>query len=87
VPHRLGYALTAQCIRGFLQTYRKRFGTNEVVELTLYGDHAILNVPVTGKARQSVGNEHPSCRTAATTSASWPKSTGNSSSAAPGTST
>lgn len=47
------YALTAPGIRTFLQTYRKRFGTTQVVELTLYGAYAIVNVPVPGKARQS----------------------------------
>ncbi len=47
------YALTGAGIRGFLTTYEKRFGTTRVVDLTLYGDYAIVNVPVPGKARQS----------------------------------
>jgi Domain of unknown function (DUF1707) len=47
------YALTAAGIRGFLETYRKRFGTSRVVDLTLFGDYAIVNVPVPGKARQA----------------------------------
>lgn len=47
------YALTGAGIRGFLQTYQKRFGTSRVVDLTLYGGYAIVNVPVPGKARQS----------------------------------
>ena len=45
------YALTTAGIRGFLQAYRKEFGTNRVVDLTLYGDYAIVNVPK-AKARQ-----------------------------------
>ncbi len=39
------YALTAAGIRGFLKAYQQRFGTNRVVDLTLYGDYAIVNVP------------------------------------------
>ena len=45
------YALTTPGIRGFLQVYRKRFGTNRVVDLTMYGDYAIVNVPK-AKSRQ-----------------------------------
>jgi hypothetical protein len=45
------YALTTAGIRGFLQAYRKEFGTNRVVDLTLYGDYAIVNVPK-AKSRQ-----------------------------------
>lgn len=51
-PARAKYALTAPGIRGFLQTYHKRFGTSHVVDLTLYGKYAVVNVPVPGKARQ-----------------------------------
>jgi hypothetical protein len=47
------YSLSEAGIRGFLQTYRKKFGTTRVVDLTLYGGYAIVNVPVPGKARQS----------------------------------
>ena len=47
------YALTGPGIRGFLQTYAKKFGTTKVVDLTLYGGYAIANVPVPGRARQS----------------------------------
>lgn len=47
------YSLTGPGIRGFLATYQKRFGTTRVVDLTLYGDYAIVQVPVPGKARQS----------------------------------
>ena len=39
------YALTAAGIRGFLKAYQERFGTNRVVDLTMYGDYAIVNVP------------------------------------------
>ena len=46
------YALTTPGIRGFLQTYRKQFGTNRVVDMTLYGDYAIVNVPK-AKSRQA----------------------------------
>ena len=46
------YALTPAGISGFLQAYRKRFGTNRVVDLTLYGDYAIVNVPK-AKSRQA----------------------------------
>ena len=46
------YALTPAGIRGFLQAYRERFGTNRVVDLTLYGDYAIVNVPKP-KSRQA----------------------------------
>ena len=45
------YALTAPGIRGFLQVYRKRFRTDRVVDLTLYGDYAVVNVPK-AKSRQ-----------------------------------
>ena len=37
----------------FLAAYRQQFGTSQVVDLTLYGDYVIVNVPVPGKARQS----------------------------------
>ncbi len=47
------YTLSAPGIRGFLQTYQKRFNTTKVVDLTLFGDYAIVQVPVPGKARQS----------------------------------
>ena len=46
------YSLSAAGIRGFLATYRKKFGTSRVVDLTFYGDYVIVNVPVPGKARQ-----------------------------------
>ena len=48
-----GYALSASGISEFLTTYRRKFHTSRVMDLTLYGDYAIVNVPVPGKARQS----------------------------------
>jgi hypothetical protein len=47
------YALTGPGVRGFLQTYQKRFGTSRVVDLTLFEDYAVIQVPVPGKARQA----------------------------------
>ena len=47
------YSLTAAGVRGFLATYRQRFRTTQVVELTLYGDYVIVNVPVAGRSRQT----------------------------------
>jgi hypothetical protein len=44
-PAGVKYALTTAGIRGFLQAYQRQFGTNRVVDLTLYGDYAIVNVP------------------------------------------
>ena len=48
-----GYALSASGIGEFLTTYRRKFHTSRIMDLTLYGDYAIVNVPVPGKARQS----------------------------------
>jgi hypothetical protein len=39
------YALTVIGIRSFLVAYRARFDTTQVVDLTLYGDYAVVNVP------------------------------------------
>ena len=50
-PDGVKYALTTAGIRGFLEAYRKQFGTNRVVDLTLYGDYAVMNVPK-AKSRQ-----------------------------------
>jgi hypothetical protein len=47
------YSLGASGIRSWLATYRKKFGTSWVVDLTFYEDYVIVNVPVPGKARQS----------------------------------
>ena len=52
-PPEPGYELTASGISDFLATYRQKFGTSLVMDLTLYDDYAIVNVPVPGKARQS----------------------------------
>jgi hypothetical protein len=45
------YSLTAAGIRAFLQAYQERFGTTEVVDLTMYGDYVVVQVPIAGKAR------------------------------------
>jgi hypothetical protein len=42
------YALTASGVRDFLAAYRSRFHTSRVVDMTLYGDYVIVNVPVAG---------------------------------------
>lgn len=47
------YSLSADGIRAWLATYRAKFGTSRVVDLTFYEDYVIVNVPVPGKARQS----------------------------------
>lgn len=39
------YALTVIGIRSFLDAYRAKFHTTDVVDLTLYGDYAVVNVP------------------------------------------
>ena len=44
-PTAAKYGLTKSGINGFLKVYRERFGTNRVVDLTMYGDYAIVNVP------------------------------------------
>jgi hypothetical protein len=45
------YALTGRGIRSFLARYQERFHTTEVVDLTMYGDYVVAQVPVPGKAR------------------------------------
>ena len=47
------YTLSGSGIRTWLATYRKKFGTTRVVDLTFYTDYVIVDVPVPGKARQS----------------------------------
>jgi hypothetical protein len=47
------YALTGPGIRSFLARYRAQFHTTEVVDLTMYGDYVVVNVPVPGKARHT----------------------------------
>lgn len=39
------YGLTGPGIRGFLADYRARFGTTSTVDLTLYPDYAVVQVP------------------------------------------
>ena len=45
------YSLTGPGIRAFLALYRQQFGTSDVVDLTMYGDYVVVDVPVTGKPR------------------------------------
>jgi hypothetical protein len=52
-PSGPAYALTAEGVTDFLAAYRQKFGTSLVVDLALYGDYAIVDVPVPGKARQA----------------------------------
>jgi hypothetical protein len=47
------YDMTVPGISGFLEAYQTRFGTSRVVDLTLYGDYAVVNVPELSRARQS----------------------------------
>lgn len=39
------YALTVIGVRSFIAAYRAKFDTTMVVDLTLYGDYAVVNVP------------------------------------------
>jgi hypothetical protein len=39
------YALTVIGVRSFIAAYREKFDTTMVVDLTLYGDYAVVNVP------------------------------------------
>ena len=48
-----GYELSGSGISEFLALYRRKFHTSLVMDLTLYDDYAVVNVPVPGKARQS----------------------------------
>jgi hypothetical protein len=47
------FELDAAGIRSFLATYRAKFGTTKVVELNMYDDYVVMQVPVPGKARHS----------------------------------
>lgn len=49
------YALNARGINGFLAAYGKKFHTTQVVQLVLYGDYAIVDVPVAGGQGRKVG--------------------------------
>jgi hypothetical protein len=50
-PTGAAYSLTGPGVRAFLALYRERFGTSQVIDLTMYGDYVIVDVPVPGKAR------------------------------------
>jgi hypothetical protein len=45
------YSLTLAGIRTFIAEYRAKFDTTLVVDLVLYGDYAVVNVPVAGTHR------------------------------------
>jgi len=47
------YSLSAPGIRAFLQAYRERFKTSEIIDLTMYGDYVVVDVPVAGKPRHA----------------------------------
>jgi hypothetical protein len=47
------YALTGPGIRAFLSDYRARFDTTVVVDLTLYDDYAVVQVPRAGTHRHA----------------------------------
>ncbi|MGO4255612.1 DUF1707 domain-containing protein [Marmoricola sp. RAF53] len=47
------YALTGPGIRAFLAAYRAKFHTSRVVDLTLYDDYVVVQVPVPGRNRHS----------------------------------
>ena len=47
-------------IRGFLKAYQERFGTDRVVDLTLYGDYAIVNVPKPKSRQEQRGHRDAS---------------------------
>ena len=53
MPARPAYTLSINGIRAFLQTYRQRFGTSRVVDLTMYDEDVIVDVPVQDKSRQA----------------------------------
>lgn len=52
-PAGAAYELSAGGIRAFLATYRQRFSTSKVVDLTLYDDYVVVQVPVAGRDRHS----------------------------------
>lgn len=55
------YSLTAAGIRGFLATYQNKFGTPRVVDLVMYPDYAVVDVPVAGgRGRQASWIYRPS---------------------------
>lgn len=52
-PAGASYSLTGPGIRAFLALYRQRFSTSEVVDLTMYGDDVVVDVPEPGTNRHS----------------------------------
>jgi len=55
-PTAPSYRLSGPGIRSFLAAYRAKFGTSKVVDLTLYDDYVIVQVPVPGRARHAGWN-------------------------------
>jgi hypothetical protein len=49
------YSLTARGITGFLATYAKKFGTPRAVQLVLYPEYAVVDVPVAGGRGRQAG--------------------------------
>jgi hypothetical protein len=47
------FKLSAAGVRAFIATYRHKFSTTRVVDLTLYGDYVVVEVPVPGKHRHA----------------------------------
>jgi len=47
------YRLDGRGIRWFLDAYRAKFGTTEVVDLTMYDDYAVVQVPQPGTHRHT----------------------------------
>lgn len=50
-PEAEPFELSAAGVKSFFQVYRAAFGTTKVVRLVMYGDYAIVDVPVPGKNR------------------------------------
>ena len=47
------YSLTRAGVRGFIEQYRARFATSHVVDLVLYPDYAVVQVPQAGGRRHA----------------------------------
>jgi hypothetical protein len=45
------YALTVKGVQGFLEEYRKRFGSLRTAGITFYDDYVVMDVPVPGRNR------------------------------------
>jgi hypothetical protein len=47
------YALSARGIRAFVQLYRQKFGTTQVIDAVLYPDYAVVQAPQAGGKRHA----------------------------------